>query len=207
MNSYKNVFLIIIPVILFASCATVNLMTKEEKKIIGNNNDKNTPFEVLTITNRNDSLILRKKSGNINPRKNSEALRILINRLKVTMDTESGVGIAAPQVGISRNVFIITRLDKPGQPVEAIINPRIVKVPDQTICFERDGCLSIPGISGNSIRYPWVEVEYYNEKGQKIREKLSGYSRKTDFTGIIFQHEFDHLNGILFIDKLCKSKN
>lgn len=207
MNFYKKVFLITLPLFLFASCTTVNLMTKEEKRIIGNNDTKNTPFEVLKITDKNDSLILRKKSANINLKKDSGALTALITRLKVTMDTESGVGIAAPQVGISRNVFIITRLDKPGQPVQAIINPRIVKIPDQTICFERDGCLSIPGISGNSIRYPWVEVEYYNENGQKIREKLSGYSRKTDFTGIIFQHEFDHLNGILFIDKLCKPKD
>lgn len=54
------------------------------------------------------------------------------------------------------------------------------------------------------MRYPWIDVEYYNEKGELKQERLSGYSRETDFTGIIFQHEFDHLQGVLFIDKLCE---
>ncbi|MDR2834734.1 MAG: peptide deformylase, partial [Bacteroidales bacterium] len=67
-----------------------------------------------------------------------------------------------------------------------------------------DGCLSIPDFSGNSQRYPWVEVEYLNQNGEKITEKLTGYSRLTSFTAVIFQHEYDHLRGTLFIDKLCE---
>lgn len=122
------------------------------------------------------------------------------------MEAESGVGIAAPQVGILRNVFLFTRIDKPEKPVEVAINPRIINYSSEKVCFERDGCLSIPDQSGNSLRYKWVEVEYLNEKGESIRETLKGYERSGDFTGIIFQHEFDHLNGILYTDKLCNQQ-
>ena len=72
----------------------------------------------------------------------------------------------------------------------------------ETICFEGDGCLSVPDLSGSTKRYAWIDVEYYNEKGELIKERLSGQSRGSDFTGVIFQHEFDHLQGILFIDRL-----
>jgi len=176
-------------------------MTQNEKTLIGSS--AVVPFRVLSVTNKQDSLILRTKCKDVDMVADAPYLSLLIERLKLTMEAESGVGIAAPQVGISRNVFLLTRIDKPEHPVEAIINPKIVLVPENTICFERDGCLSIPDVSGNSVRYPWVEVEYFNAKGEKIKEKLSGYSRKGDFTAVIFQHEFDHLNGVLFTDKLC----
>jgi peptide deformylase len=178
-------------------------LTNEEKILI-NSGEANESFRVLLTTNAEDSLILRQKSQTIELTKDIDDLKLLIARLKVTLETEHGVGIAAPQVGILRNLFIIVRVDKPGMPVEAVINPVIVSHPDETVCFERDGCLSIPEISGNSIRYAWIEVEYFNENGAKIREKLSGHSRKDNFAAIIFQHEYDHLQGVLFIDKLCE---
>lgn len=99
------------------------------------------------------------------------------------------------------------RIDKPGFPIQVAINPRIVNHPNETVCFEGDGCLSIPNISANSIRYPWVEVEYWDENGDFHKEKLMGYSREYDFTSIIFQHEFDHLNGVLFTDKIYTSSD
>jgi peptide deformylase len=178
-------------------------MTKEEKELI-NSGRANEPFRVLLTTNEKDSLILRQQSKTVEFTKDANDLKLLIERMKITLEAENGVGIAAPQVGILRNLFIIVRVDKPGAPAEVVINPRIVSHPEETVCFERDGCLSIPETSGNSIRYPWVEVEYINENGEKIREKLTGYSRKDNFAAIIFQHEYDHLRGILFIDKLCK---
>ena len=88
-------------------------------------------------------------------------------------------------------------------PFTEVFNPKIVKLPKETICFQNDGCLSIKGLRGNSNRYAWIEVEYINENGKKTRQRFEGYSRETDFTGIIFQHEFDHLRGVLYIDKLC----
>jgi len=177
-------------------------MTSDEKKLI-TSGDATTAFRVLTIHSPQDSFLLRQKCSDIDLKKDSVILKKLITRLKATMDAESGVGIAAPQVGILRNIFLFTRIDKPDKSVFVAINPRIIRYSEETVCFERDGCLSIPGQSGNSLRHKWVEVEYRNEIGELVRETLTGYLRAADFTGIIFQHEFDHLNGILYTDRLC----
>ncbi len=179
----------------------------QNEKILINSGTTETPFRVLKVTDQQDSIFLRQKCSDIENINESEDLQLLIGRLKTTMAVESGVGIAAPQVGIGRNIFLFTRIDKANYPVIVAINPKIVNHPEETICFERDGCLSIPGISGNSIRYPWVDVEYTDENGNLVQERLEGYSRESDFTGIIFQHEFDHLQGILFTDKLCPEIN
>lgn len=194
-------------ILLFSLSAshTLTKMTENEIKLINNGNN-NSPYRVLTIDDKQDSLFLRQKCEDIDVETigKDENLRTFITRLKITMQAESGIGIAAPQVGIGRNIFLFTRIDRTGEPVVVAINPKITAHSKETICFERDGCLSIPGISGNSQRYKWVEVEYYDETGKKHKERLSGYSRQSDFTGIIFQHEYDHLQGILFIDKLCQ---
>lgn len=179
----------------------------QNEKILINSGTTETPFRVLKVTDQQDSIFLRQKCSDIEDISDSVDVQILIDRLKTTMVAESGVGIAAPQVGIGRNIFLFTRIDKANYPVIVAINPKIVNHPEETICFERDGCLSIPGISGNSIRYPWVDVEYTDENGNLVQERLEGYSRESDFTGIIFQHEFDHLQGILFTDKLCPEIN
>ena len=179
----------------------------QDEKILINSGTTETPFRVLKVTDQQDSIFLRQKCSDIEDISDSVDVQILIDRLKTTMAAESGVGIAAPQVGIGRNIFLFTRIDKANYPVIVAINPKIVNHPEETICFERDGCLSIPGISGNSIRYPWVDVEYTDENGNLIQERLEGYSRENDFTGIIFQHEFDHLQGVLFTDKLCPEIN
>ncbi len=186
----------------FLSFNIMAQLTSDEKNLI-NNGDKTLPFDVLKVTDKQDSLFLRTPCRDFDLTKDKEDIALLIDRLKLTMAVESGVGIAAPQVGIGRNLFLFMKIDQPEKTVIAAINPRIVNHPEETICFERDGCLSIPGISGNSIRYPWVDVEYTNEEGLLVRERLEGYSREGNFTGVIFQHEFDHLQGVLFIDKLC----
>ena len=192
----------LILIFIFSSFSIMAQLTQDEKSLI-HNGDKTAPFTVLKITDKQDSLFLRTPSKDFDFSKDKEDIALLIARLRVTMDVESGVGIAAPQVGIGRNLFLFTRIDLPEKPVIAVINPKIVNHPAETICFERDGCLSIPDISGNSIRFPWIEVEYTNEEGKLVRERLEGYNRMGNFTGVIFQHEFDHLQGILFIDKLC----
>lgn len=189
----------------FYSCNSSQNMTKEEIALI-NNGDENTPYRVLLTTNKQDSLFLRRKSIDINVDsiKNDENLQLFINRLALTMDVESGVGIAAPQVGLGRNIFIFVRMDIPNNPVHVAINPKIIGHSEEMVCFEGDGCLSIPDTSGNSRRYAWVDVEYYNHNGELIKDRLSGHSRQGNFTGVIFQHEFDHLQGVLFTDKLCE---
>ena len=199
----QKYLLLLCTLFLLYSCNTLQKMTNSEIKHIESANAL-TPFSVLLTTNEPDLKILRRPCKDINFGKDGENVEKLISRMKATMFAESGVGIAAPQIGISRNIFLFVRVDRPNAPVEVAINPKIVNHPDETICFERDGCLSIPYISANSIRYPWVEVEYLNENGKKIREKLVGYSRKDNFVAVIFQHEFDHLQGVLFTDKLCE---
>ena len=179
-------------------------MTQKENILI-NSADANTPFRVLKIDNVEDSTFLRKKSIGVDIKNiaSDNNLQQLISRMKITMKLESGVGIAAPQVGIGRNIFLFMRIDKPDYPVQTAINPQIINHSEEIICFEGDGCLSVPDQSGSTYRYEWIDVEYYNENGELIKERLSGHSRESDFTGIIFQHEYDHLQGILFIDKLC----
>lgn len=192
---------------IFALLISVQLtmaFTERELEIIRNGNSE-TSFRVLLTTDAIDSFTLRMKSSDIDIDSITadDDLQLLIERLIVTMNEEGGVGIAAPQVGVLKNIFIFIRIDKPNYPIQVAINPKIVDFPSETICFEGDGCLSIPNISANSIRFPWVEVEYWDEYGNFHKERLEGYSRSGDFTSIIFQHEFDHLNGILFTDKIC----
>ncbi|MDX9919410.1 MAG: peptide deformylase [Paludibacter sp.] len=196
----KYLFLIC-ATLLSISCSQKQIMTEQERNMILSG-DENTPFRVLTVDDAADSLILRTECIDLDFKADSALIATLIARMDTTMKAENGVGLAAPQIGILRNIFLFVRIDKPGNPVEVAINPRIVNKPDETICFEGDGCLSIPGQSGNSVRYAWIEVEYLNAKGEMVRERLEGFSRKTDFTGIVFQHEFDHLRGVLYTDKL-----
>ena len=189
---------------LLISVQLIMAFTDRELEII-RNGDIDTSYRILLTTDAIDSFTLRMQSSSINTDSiaTDEDLQLLIQRLETTMNEADGVGIAAPQVGVLKNIFLFIRLDKPEYPVQVAINPRIVNYPSGTICFEGDGCLSIPNISSNSIRFPWIEVEYWDEKGNFHKERIEGYSRTEDFTAIIFQHELDHLNGILFTDKIC----
>ncbi|NLJ01471.1 MAG: peptide deformylase [Bacteroidales bacterium] len=178
--------------------------TEREREIIYSG-DRDTSFRVLLVTDPVDSLVLRMRSSDVDPHSiaGDESLQLLIQRLNVTMSEEGGIGIAAPQVGVLKNVFLLVRTDLPGQPTRAIINPKIVNSPEETVCFEGDGCLSIPDIRGNSLRFAWIDVEYWDEQGYLHREHLKGYSRTDHFPAVIFQHEYDHLQGVLFTDKIC----
>jgi peptide deformylase len=196
-----SVFVVLVAGLMWSSC-NPELFSDIEKALI-HEGDAGMPFRVLQITNVQDSMLLRTPSSDIKKAIIDPDFTLFIARLKTTLALEEGVGIAAAQVGILKNVFLFIRLDLPGTPVVVAINPRIVSHPAETVCFERDGCLSIPEVRGNSVRYPWVEVEYYNEQGILVHEKLEGYSRNNTFSAVIFQHEYDHLQGTLFIDKLC----
>lgn len=199
----KIVYVLVLSIALFA-CNPTKYMTNKERTLI-NNQQIDMPFRVLHTDNVEDSLFLRQKSTDIKEVGSIAAdkdWQYFIERLKLTLAVESGVGIAAPQVGVARNLFLFMRIDRPDKNVQVAINPRIVNYSGETFCFEGDGCLSIPGLSGSTKRHKWIDVEYYNEKGELIKERLSGGLREGDFTGVIFQHEFDHLQGILFTDRL-----
>lgn len=178
--------------------------TERELEIIYSD-DGNTPLRILQTKDKVDSLILRMQSEDImmNSIEGNDSLQLILKRLKTTLYKSGGIGIAAPQIGVLKNIFLYRRIDHPEQTIQVAINPRIVNHPVETVCFERDGCLSTPEISGNSIRFPWIDVEYFDETGNLQQERLEGYCRTEDFTAVIFQHEYDHLHGKLFTDKIC----
>jgi peptide deformylase len=182
------------------SC-TQSRQFSEQEEILIMNGDTASAMRVLMIDNLQDSLFLRKTAEEITGvGRTAVALRQLVARLKVTMDKEGGIGIAAPQVGISKRIFLFTRVSDSNAPVQTVINPRILSHSEETFNFERDGCLSVPNLRGTSVRYVWIDVEYTILDGTVKRERLYG-DQRPNFDGVIFQHEFDHLNGILFFDR------
>ncbi len=130
-----------------------------------------------------------------------ESIQTLIDNLIVTASQANGVGIAAPQVGRSDRLFIIASrptLRYPNAPVmepTAMINPKILSHSHEII-KDWEGCLSVPGIRGLVPRYQTIEVEYTSREGKICHQEL------TDFVARIFQHELDHLDGIVFLDRV-----
>lgn len=130
-----------------------------------------------------------------------EHIQQLIDALIATAAASSGVGIAAPQVSESYRLFIVASRPNPRYPnapamePTAMINPQII-AHSTDVVKGWEGCLSIPGIRGLVPRYQAIEVEYMTRYGQLHRQEL------TDFVARIFQHEYDHLDGIVFLDRV-----
>ncbi|NTW31708.1 MAG: peptide deformylase [Bacteroidetes bacterium] len=184
---------------------TLALTELEKDSIL--NGDTNNVMRILTIDNYSDSLNLRVKSHQVRADKNDTVLYRLARRMYYTLiSTGSGVGLAAPQVGINRDIIWVQRLDKTGKPFECYINPKIVLYSNKQIVFQGDGCLSIPNQSGKTNRFSSVAIEYDRLDGTHNTEIVEGYSGN-NFTSVIFQHEIDHLNGILFFDRLSGKFN
>lgn len=133
--------------------------------------------------------VLRKKSVDVE-KITVEILEILKNMVE-TMHSVKGIGLAAPQVGFNMRMFV---LDIGDGKVRKVINPKIEYFGDLVECEE--GCLSVPGIYKPVKRYEKVKVTYLNEKGETVIEEGS------DLLGRAFQHEYDHLDGILYVDKV-----
>ena len=146
------------------------------------------------------SSILRQQAQIIENIQN-EWLQQLIDNLIATATASNGVGIAAPQVSGSYRLFIVASRPNPRYPnapemePTAMINPRIIAHSSETI-KGWEGCLSIPSIRGLVPRYQAIEVEYTTRDGQLHQQEL------TDFVARIFQHEYDHLEGIVFLDRV-----
>ncbi|MBW4611919.1 MAG: peptide deformylase [Desmonostoc vinosum HA7617-LM4] len=125
----------------------------------------------------------------------------LIVDLIATVGTANGVGIAAPQVAASYRLFIVASRPNPRYPnapemePTAMINPKIIARSTEVV-KGWEGCLSVPGIRGSVPRHQAIEVEYTDHLGQLQKREL------TDFVARIFQHEYDHLDGIVFVDRL-----
>lgn len=172
-----------------------NPFTATERKIIGNGNEM---MRVTTIDNEADSTLLRRTSRPLRKKDVlSEEFTTLCRRMLATVQNpeNEGVGIAAPQVGILRRVVAVQRFDKEGEPFEFYVNPEIVEFGDE-MELGGEGCLSVPDFSGDVWRAQRIMVKYRDENFSEHTETIEG------FTAVIFQHEIDHLDGILYIDRM-----
>lgn len=178
----------------------LNHSFSESQIALINKADSNTSMSVLLITNEEDSLILRSQSEDILFPQDTSLAKVLASRMlkTVTSPENLGVGIAAPQVGILKNIILVQRFDMDSTPFEAYLNPKITKYTKlKQPCLE--GCLSIPDrMDTTRTRAYAILLEYDNLKGEHKTEMIE------DFTAVIFQHEIDHLNGILYLDHLDK---
>ena len=114
----------------------------------------------------------------------------LLDDMKETLHVEAGVGLAAPQVGVLRRIAVV---EFDGKYYE-LINPRILSVSGELV--EEEGCLSVPGIRGLVKRPEIIKVTYVDRDGIRRKEEITG------LTARVFCHEIDHLDGVLFVDKM-----
>lgn len=186
--------------LMFASCSSdpdaPKPLTAGELKLI---HDGTGLMRVTTIDNEADSLLLRSKSTYfVDEELAGEDYAILADRMvaTVTDPSQNGVGIAGPQVGILRRVVAVQRFDKEGEPFEVYPNVHIEPVGDE-MQTGSEGCLSVPDMRGDVERYSKIRLMYTDPVTlESVEEFVEG------FTAVIFQHECDHLDGILYIDRI-----
>lgn len=170
----------------------------DEKKLI-QSGDVKTMLKVIQITDEKELKILTSVSTDVDPK--DELLPVLAERMFLSMrdPANPGIGIAAPQVGINRNVFWVQRFDKEDEPFEFYVNPKIIWR-SALLRQGMEGCLSIPGISAEVLRNYTIKIIYWDSEGKYHEEMVEG------FTAVVFQHEYDHLNGVLFTDRFKEQK-
>jgi len=136
--------------------------------------------------------VLRKNAEPIE--KFDEELAGLVTKMFETMKLGKGVGLAAPQVGLARRLFV---MQIEGDTPRVFINPEIVQTSLELESFE-EGCLSIPGVYADLDRPSGIRVQAWNERGRRFVLEAEGFLAR------VIQHELDHLNGILFTDRLSE---
>jgi peptide deformylase len=148
--------------------------------------------EIVTIPNE----VLRRKARPV--RDFGPDLQQLIDDMVETMRQAPGVGLAAPQVGTSQSVIVVEYGEDEDQEVPPklymVVNPEIQRVSQETVPGV-EGCLSIPGLVGEVERHAAVTVKGMSRRGQPLKIKANGWLAR------IFQHEIDHVNGVLFTDR------
>jgi len=144
--------------------------------------------------------VLRRKAHTVT--KFDKSLQTLIDDMVETMRQAPGVGLAAPQIGLSERLIVVEYFEKEEdeekedapKKVWAILNPEIIKASEEKL-LGVEGCLSIPNLVGEVERHAVVQVKGMNRHGKPIKVKAEGWLAR------IFQHEIDHLNGVLFTDR------
>jgi peptide deformylase len=153
--------------------------------------------------------VLRRKAKPVT--KFDRNLQTLIDDMIETMRAAPGVGLAAPQVNVPQRLIVIEYAEeeeeeetaeaeeKPPKPKQlfVMINPEIVKASDEMVVGV-EGCLSIPGLMGEVERHQALQIKGLNRRGQQMKLKVDGWLAR------IFQHEIDHINGVVFTDRATK---
>jgi peptide deformylase len=154
-------------------------------------------LEIVTI----GEPVLRKRAAEVCADElRSESFQAFLDDLVETMRDANGAGLAAPQVGVSKRVYAVEVRDnprypyKPNMPLRVLVNPKVRVLTGETFAVI-EGCLSIPGLRGELNRHAEIEIEYTTPGGQRVVEEVHGLSAGT------FQHEQDHLDGVLFVDR------
>lgn len=169
--------------------------TQEELMIL---NQSDSVMYLTVIGDKSDSLILRKTSRDFTEQElQSKEFQTLARNLLATVQdpSQDGVGISAPQVGLNLRMIAVMRYDKEDKPIEPYANIHITDY-SKTIKSGPEGCLSVPNYRGIVPRSDSIIVSYYD-----INSKTSKTDTIGGYTAIIFQHETDHLEGILYIDR------
>lgn len=158
------------------------------------------PLVLVTNDSPEGALFLHEPSVCVDPL--DPAIGHLVSRMRRTLaQSAGGVGLAAPQVGFHRRIFLAQRTDQAGRPVEAFLNPWIVDMSVET-AWMIEGCLSVPGASPRIERFLSVAIDHDLEDGTRVEAERIGGARGTQaaYAARIVQHEYDHLEGILIID-------
>ena len=144
--------------------------------------------------------LLRQTAKPVNEFESPEFQDSLVT-MQTIMDTAKGVGIAAPQIGISKQIVIVasrptTRYpNAPEMPATIMCNPQF-EILDQTLIKDWEGCLSVPGIRALVPRYQAIRIRFQDREGNTQHTDLR------DFPARVFQHEFDHLQGKVYLDSI-----
>lgn len=158
--------------------------------------------EIVTVPDP----VLRRKAQKVT--KFDEKLQTLIDDMVETMREAPGVGLAAPQIGVLEQIIVVEYFEKEedeeredaaeaSKRLYVVVNPEITRTSAETVTGA-EGCLSIPGYLGEVERFEAITVKGQNRRGQPVTLKLK------DWTARIFQHEIDHLSGVLFTDLATK---
>ena len=125
-----------------------------------------------------------------------DSIRKLAKDMLITMYSAKGIGLAAPQVGVQKRILVIDlNFEDPASPPNVFINPEIISSSASVDTYE-EGCLSIPGVYLNVVRPSSIKLSYRDEMGRPKKMNAEGLMARC------IQHEIDHLNGVLFVDKV-----
>lgn len=157
--------------------------------------------KVLKIREVGDP-ILQKKCDEIDIKNINREILDIIEDLKATLEFGTGLGIAAPQIGVNKRIIVVGAKkenikynDAEEIPITAMINPIWKKISEDTD-IQYEGCMSVPVIRGKVERYKNIELTYFNENGEKIVRQVNGFFAR------LVQHECGHLDGIVFLEKV-----